>query len=108
MSRQPRYIMPGVSQHIIQRGNNRSVIFKNERDYLFYLEKLYESMKEYDLHIHSYILMTNHVHLLVTSNCENSISKMQQFVGRYYVQYFNYNYNRTGTLSEGRYKAIKT
>ncbi len=49
--------------------------------------------------------MTNHVHLLVTPHLESSIGKMVQMVGRYYVQYFNYCYRRTGTLWEGRYKA---
>ena len=49
--------------------------------------------------------MTNHVHLLITPHKEDGISKAMQMVGRYYVQYFNKTYNRTGTLWEGRYKA---
>lgn len=105
MARLPRYILPGVPQHVIQRGNNRSLIFYNEKDYLFYLEKMLQASQKYGCQIHSYILMTNHVHLLVTPNEENSISKMQQAVGRCYVQYFNYHYHRSGTLWEGRYKA---
>ena len=105
MARLPRYILPGVPQHVIQRGNNRSPIFCSEKDYLFYLEKLLEASQTHGCQIHSYILMTNHVHLLVTPNEENSISKMQQALGRCYVQYFNYHYHRTGTLWEGRYKA---
>jgi len=51
------------------------------------------------------VLMTNHVHLLVTPQQQHNIGKMMQTVGRYYVQYFNYCYHRTGTLWEGRYKA---
>jgi len=50
-------------------------------------------------------LMTNHVHLLVTPQQEQSIGKTMQMLGRYYVQYFNHAYERTGTLWEGRYKA---
>lgn len=105
MARLPRFTVPGYPQHIIQRGNNRCSIFNCTKDYLFYLDKLHESSNEHGCKIHAYVLMTNHVHLLVTPVYEASISKMQQMMGRYYVQYFNYHYRRTGTLWEGRYKA---
>lgn len=105
MPRQPRFILPGQPQHIIQRGNNRSEIFRRHADYQFYLDKLQQAIIKHQCDIHAYVLMTNHVHLLVTPRCENSISKMMQMLGRYYVQYFNSNYQRTGTLWEGRYKA---
>ena len=105
MARQPRFVLPGQPQHVIQRGNNRQAIFCSPNDYEYYLEKLLMAAKEYECHIHSYVLMTNHVHLLLTPLFENSISKVMQVVGRYYVQYFNYHYHRTGTLWEGRYKA---
>ncbi len=105
MTRLPRYVIPGIPQHIIQRGNNRSAIFFSEKDYLFYSEKLLQASQEHGCIIHAYVLMTNHVHLLATPLYECSISKMQQMIGRYYVQYFNYQYQRTGTLWEGRYRA---
>jgi len=105
MARLPRFVLPGQPQHVIQRGNNRQVIFCAERDYHFYLEKLYEAAKKHRCDIHAYVLMTNHVHLLVTPHSEEGIGKMMQMLGRYYVQYFNYCYKRTGTLWEGRYKA---
>ena len=105
MARQPRFVLPGHPQHVIQRGNNRQVIFCSESDYQFYLEKLLDAAREHACDIHAYVLMTNHVHLLVTPHEENSISKMMQSLGRRYVQYFNYMYKRTGTLWEGRYKA---
>jgi len=105
MARLPRFVLPGHPQHVIQRGNNRQVIFCDECDYQFFLEKLSEAAKEHRCEIHAYVLMTNHVHFLVTPQEKNSISKMMQSVGRCYVQYFNYTYKRTGTLWEGRYKA---
>ena len=105
MARQPRFILPGQPQHVIQRGNNRQPIFATTRDYDFYLEKLLKASKEHECQIHAYVLMTNHVHLLVTPTKIDGLSKMMQMLGRYYVQYFNYNYQRTGTLWEGRYKA---
>ncbi|VAW97244.1 Transposase and inactivated derivatives [hydrothermal vent metagenome] len=105
MARLPRFNIVGQPQHVIQRGNNRQLVFKKKTDYEFYLEKLKDAADKHDCNIHAYVLMTNHVHILVTPNTENGISKMMQMVGRYYVQYFNTRYNRTGTLWEGRYKA---
>ena len=105
MARLPRFVIPGQPQHVIQRGNNRQNIFRTADDYHFYLEKLSEAAKKHQCDIHAYVLMTNHVHLLVTPHTMDGISKMMQMVGRYYVQYFNYCYKRTGTLWEGRYKA---
>jgi len=105
MARLPRFDVPGYPQHVIQRGNNRSIIFASEEDYTFYLKKLGEACKKYQCDLHAYVLMTNHVHLLMTPHLKGSIGKVMQMLGRYYVQYFNYQYNRTGTLWEGRYKA---
>jgi len=92
MARQPRFILPGQPQHVIQRGNNRNPIFTTARDYEFYLEKLMNAASEHECQIHAYVLMTNHVHLLVTPARVDSLGKMMQMLGRYYVQYFNYNY----------------
>lgn len=105
MSRQPRFVLPGQPQHVIQRGNNRDVIFAAAEDHRFYLEKLGDACKRFSCDLHGYVLMTNHVHLLMTPHAEDSIGKVMQSLGRYYVQYFNYQYKRTGTLWEGRYKA---
>ncbi|BCG65702.1 MAG: transposase, IS200/IS605 family [Methyloprofundus sp.] len=105
MARLPRYFVKGQPQHIIQRGNNRELIFVEDDDYQFYLECLQAAMEKNKLSVHAYVLMTNHVHLLVSPEFKDSIAKTLQSVGRRYVQYFNYTYKRTGTLWEGRYKA---
>ena len=105
MARQPRFVLAGQVQHIVQRGNNRELIFKSDRDCRFYLDKLYEKSLEHGLLIHAYVLMPNHTHLLVTPKTDNSISKVLQSLGRCYAQYYNYIYDRTGTLFEGRYRA---
>ena len=105
MARLPRYFVPGQPQHIILRGNNRTEIFGAEVDYRFYLEKLQLACDTHGCIIHAYVLMTNHVHLLITPQAEQSLPKAMQMVGRYYVQYYNYCYRRAGTLWEGRYKA---
>ena len=105
MARLPRYFVKDQPQHIIQRGNNRQPIFAADADYRFYLECLQAAAEHQGLAIHSYVLMTNHAHLLVTPETDHSIGKTLQSLGRRYVQYFNYTYGRTGTLWEGRYKA---
>ena len=105
MARQPRFLLPGYPQHVIQRGNNRNVIFAEDADYVFYMDRLREACDRFICRIHAYVLMTNHVHLLITPETENGIGKAMQSLGRRYVQYFNYRYKRTGTLWEGRYKA---
>ncbi len=105
MARLPRFVVPGQPQHVIQRGNNRMDIFRADDDHRFYLEKLAAAAVKSDCLIHAYVLMSNHVHLLVTPGAENGIGKMMQGLGRYYVQYFNACYHRTGTLWEGRYRA---
>jgi len=105
MARLPRLIVPDQPQHVIVRGNNRSEIFCAEEDYLFYLEKLQLACEKHGCNVHAYVLMTNHVHLLITPCTVQSLSKALQMLGRYYVQYFNFRYRRTGTLWEGRYKA---
>lgn len=105
MARMPRYVLPGQPQHVIQRGNNRQIIFVADDDYHFYRDCLRRACEQHGCAIHAYVLMTNHVHLLMTPENENGIGKVMQSVGRRYVQYFNYTYQRTGTLWEGRYKA---
>ncbi|MGR9117688.1 MAG: transposase [Gammaproteobacteria bacterium] len=105
MARLPRMVIPGQPQHIIVRGNNRCEIFCRDADYRFYLEKLLAACNKHDCQVHAYVLMTNHVHLLMTPFSKTGLSKSLQMLGRYYVQYFNSCYRRTGTLWEGRYKA---
>ena len=105
MARLPRFVIPSQPQHIIVRGNNRESVFYREEDYRFYLEKLKQACDKHQCELHAYVLMTNHIHLLLTPHSEQGIGKMIQMLGRYYVQYFNHVNNRTGTLWEGRYKA---
>lgn len=105
MARLPRLYLPGCAQHVIQRGNNREPCFYAESDYKVYLSFLEDACGQYDVALHAFVLMTNHVHLLVTPNSEQGVSRAMQSLGRKYVQYFNYTYNRTGTLWEGRYKS---
>jgi len=105
MARLPRYVIPGQPQHIIQRGNNRQIIFAADTDFQFFRDAMVEAAGRFGLAIHAYVWMTNHIHLLATPTYEDSISKTFQSAGRKYVQYFNHTYKRSGTLWEGRYRA---
>lgn len=105
MARRPRLALPGIPQHVIQRGNNRAPCFYTQSDYLRYRENLDSACRKYGCRIHAFVLMTNHVHLLVTPESEHSISEMMQSLGRRYVRAFNMTHNRTGTLWEGRFRA---
>ncbi|SDX67392.1 putative transposase [Allochromatium warmingii] len=105
MARLPRFILPGYPQHVIQRGHTRQQILFEEEDYWFIWDKLSVAAEKFQCDIHAYVLMPNHFHLLLTPYQENGIGKLMQYVGRYYVQYFNSRHERHGTLWEGRYRA---
>ncbi|AXQ31163.1 transposase [Solimonas sp. K1W22B-7] len=105
MPRKPRYYLAGVPSHVIQRGHNREPCFAAPEDFRYYLQCLREACLTYEATIHAYVLMTNHVHLLMTPDKVDSISRVLQSVGRRYVQYVNTSYRRSGTLWEGRHKA---
>lgn len=105
MARKARFNLPGIPQHVIQCGNNREPCFYAEADYDRYLVDLSEAANHNACRIHAYVLMTNHVHVLVTPMCEYGISHLMQDLGRKYVRYINQRYRRSGTLWEGRYKS---
>ena len=105
MSRKPRFSLVGVPQHVIQRGNNREPCFHGDEDCQRYLGDLHEATRGNGCRLHAYVLMTNHVHLLVTPMQAHGVSHLMQDIGRKYVRYINHTYRRTGTLWEGRYKA---
>jgi len=105
MVRAARIGLPGIPQHIVQRGNNKQACFFSESDYFFFMEALFESLKKNECHLHAYVLMTNHVHLLVTPSAPQGTSLMMMDLGRKYVRFINDTYGRTGTLWEGRFKS---
>jgi putative transposase len=105
MARLPRFDLPGVAQHGIQRGVDRQPCFAADEDYLRYLQELGEAARRFGCALHAYVLMTNHVHLLVTPHEAGATSRMMQALGRRYVASFNARYRRTGTRWEGRFKA---
>ncbi|NML63165.1 transposase [Massilia sp. RP-1-19] len=105
MARRARLFRSDVPLHLIQRGHNRDVCFSAEVDRLVYLNMLKECADKAACAIHAYVLMTNHVHLLLSPSAPESGARMMKALGQRYVQYFNRRYERSGTLWEGRYRS---
>ncbi len=103
--RRARLRLAGVPQHLVQRGNNHCACFFAEEDYALYLRHLGELSREFGCRVHAYVLMTNHVHLLLTPDAVDSASLTMKHLGQRYVQYVNRTYRRSGTLWEGRFKS---
>ena len=106
MARSRRLFLPGVSQHVIQRGNNRCDIFRSPEDYEVFLSLLREALTKHPLELHAYVLMTNHVHFMVTPDSARALPGVMQSLECRYVRYFNDRYLRTGGLFDGRYRAL--
>jgi putative transposase len=105
MPRRARLAMAGIAWHVIQRGNNRCACFYAEEDYRFYLQTLKEQADKHGCVVHAYVLMTNHVHLLMTPARVDGVALTMKHVGQRYTQYVNRAYRRSGTLWEGRFKS---
>ncbi len=102
MPRRPRIHIPGIPLHIVQRGHNREPCFFAEVDYLAYQDWLGAALEDTRCQLHAYVLMTNHVHLLLTPPDQDAIARLMISLGRRYVHYVNRSYRRTGTLWDGR------
>ncbi len=97
MPRQTRKCPPGLPVHVIQRGNNRQVCFTSESDLEAYANWLFEASFKYQVNIHAWVFMTNHVHLLMTPSCWFGISKTMQYLGRFYVRHFTKSIHTSDT-----------
>lgn len=105
MPRRPRITLSHVPLHLVQRGNNRQTCFFTDKDRLAYLRWLEEYAGETDCSIHAYVLMSNHVHLLLTPSTPRAAGTMMKRLGQRFVQYINRSYGRSGTLWEGRFRS---
>ncbi|MDP1635053.1 MAG: transposase [Gallionellaceae bacterium] len=105
MPRRARISLGGVPLHIIQRGNNRQACFFTDDDYRFYLDHLSQCAQHAGCAVHAYVLMTNHVHLLLTPRESGASGRLMKLLGQRYVQHVNRLYRRSGTLWEGRFRS---
>jgi len=105
MPRHCRLIIPGLSVHLVQRGNNNQPCFHTVEDYQNYLVWLKQYSDESGCAIHAYALMANHVHLLVTPHKKDSLGNMMKGLNQRYAQYINSTYSRKGKLWNGRFRS---
>ncbi|MDZ4738567.1 MAG: transposase, partial [Alphaproteobacteria bacterium] len=105
MARLGRYFIKDQPQHVIQRGIDRRAVFFTDADYEHYRDWLIDAAGENGTRVHAYVLMANHVHMLVTPERADSLPRTMQSLGRRYVRYVNFSHKRTGTMWEGRYRA---
>jgi len=105
MPRQPRLRIAGLPFHVIQRGHNRSACFFSERDYQHYLHELLLQTRHHGVAVHAYVLMTNHVHLLMTPGLDDAIGQVMKVVGQRHTQFINRSRERSGTLWQGRFRS---
>lgn len=103
MPRLTRLFLPDVPLHLIQRGNNRQCCFHDRQDYQVYLKLLFEHAQ--GCRIHAYVLMSNHVHLLLSADTAASSAALMKALAQRYAQYFNWRHRRSGSLWDGRYKS---
>jgi REP element-mobilizing transposase RayT len=105
MARALRIKYKNALYHITSRGNERRNIFAADPDRDFFLKTLKESLNTYNVILYSYVLMSNHFHLLLETPLANLSEFMRQF-NITYTSYYNRKYNRVGHLFQGRYKSI--
>lgn len=105
MPRTPRLELPGIPMHLTQRGVNRCAIFIDDDDRHHFRQLLRRSFQERSVAIHAFVLMDNHVHLLVSSTQPGAISGAMRVAGQSYVQAFNMRHGRSGPLWQGRFKS---
>jgi putative transposase len=106
MPRKPRVQIPGTPHHVIQRGVNRSDIFRTASDYEYFLTIFRAAAATYDSDVHTYTLMTNHFHCIVTPRVKGALSLTMKNLGETYAGYFNRRYDRTGGLYNGRFRSF--
>jgi putative transposase len=105
MARRRRLLAGGVTHHVIQRGNDRKPIFFNDDDRILYLNWLSGAITRHGALLRAYVLMTNHVHLLMIVARALTLPRILQSLGRRYVAHVNRTYRRTGALWEGRHRS---
>lgn len=105
MARKPRVEFAAAVYHVIVRGNRREVIFHDDADYKAYLERLERYRARDRGTVYAYVLMANHVHLLLETGAI-PLSRTMQSLQFTYSQYYNRRYGKTGHVFQGRYKAI--
>ncbi len=105
MARLPRLVVPHQPHYISQQGHDGQPVFRDSEDYATYLGWLREASRKFGVAVHACLLLPEEINLLITPTDVDGPGRMMQWIGRYYVPWFNRKYNRSGTLWSSRYKA---
>jgi putative transposase len=105
MPRAPRLELPNVPMHVTQRGVNRCALFIDDEDRHHFRHLMNKACQEAGVALHAFVLMDNHVHLLLCASESGAVSHVMRSAGQVYVQAFNARHRRTGTLFQGRFKS---
>ena len=103
--RRIRLDLPGLPLHITHRGVDRCTVFRDSLDRHAYLIALAGASDRWHVHVHAYVLMGNHVHLLVSADLARAVGKFMQSAAGRYTRQANRRWGRTGTLWEGRFRS---
>lgn len=106
MPRPLRIQEAGFVHHVIARGNDQQTLFNDKEDFQAYIDFLEESRKNYPIQIYNFVLMSNHIHLLLEPAQEGNLSKFMEHVSKGYAKYFNKKYKRSGHVFQGRFKSF--
>ena len=105
MARLPRIVIPNQPLHIMHRGNNKQAIFRSDDDMIRLKEDIAHALSKSDCALHAYVVMTNHLHFLITPKDKQQLAMFMQIMANRYVRYYNTSHHRTGTIWEGRFKS---
>ena len=105
MPRHARCAISNIPYHIVHRGNNHQPIFKQDMDYHYFLGLVQDAKEKYPIKLYSYVLMSNHIHMLLESHADGALPAFVKHIAQKYAQYVNRAFGRSGTLWEGRYKS---
>ena len=105
MARPLRITVPNLPFHVLERGNNRQVVFRQEADFVYFLNLLRRYKKELRFKLYHFCLMPNHLHLVLESAIEGDLPKIMMRLTLAYSSYFNKRYGGVGHVWQGRYKS---
>jgi len=106
MARLSRLVVPGLPHHVTQRGNGRALTFFSDDDYAVYRDLLASCCDAANVQVWAWVLMPNHVHLILTPSDEDGLRRAMAAVHRRYAGYIHQRLERTGHFWQGRFGAV--
>lgn len=105
MARPLRIQFPGAFYYVSQRSNSGSHLFLNDGDKRYYLETLQSGLATYTITLHAFVMLKDHLHLIVETP-QGNLSEFMRHINIRYTSYFNRVHGKNGSLFRGRYKSL--